>query len=114
MKTIIITKWIEPYKLLEEIKNYYEVKDFTFLGATKLTEKEKFFEELQTGSNALGLYMKNVNKYYLFTRRETFDIWDKLIEKFDFVSGDFEIDDDIEKPFTMVDMGKAEAGIIIP
>lgn len=114
MKTVIITKWIEPYKLLETVKEYYDVKEFIFNGATKLTEKENFFLELTQNKNSIGLYMKNVNKYYLFNRKEEFDIWDKLIEVFDFTTEDFETGTDTEKPFQMVDMGKAEAGIIFP
>lgn len=29
----IITKWIEPYVLLETVKKYFDVKDYTFTGA---------------------------------------------------------------------------------
>ena len=114
MKSIIITKWIEPYKLLETIKTEYNFKDFTFDGITKPMEKKKFFSELEKASNAVGLYMKNVNKYYLFTKDEPCDIWNKLTETFGFIDGDFEISDDITyKPFDMVDLGKAEASLIL-
>ena len=41
MNTIIITKWIEPYKLLETIKQDYKYQDFTFDGITKNIEKKK-------------------------------------------------------------------------
>lgn len=114
MKSIIITKWIEPYKLLETIKEYYQYKDFTFDGVSKNIEKKKFFKELENSKYTLGLYMKNVNKYYLFTRDEAFDIWPILTETFGFTENDFKITQDIELPFNMVDLGKAEAGIIIP
>ena len=50
--------------------------------------------------------MKNVNKFYLF--KGCVDI-DKL---FELTSNDYEITDKIEKPFEMIDMGKAEAGLI--
>ena len=50
--------------------------------------------------------MKNVNKFYLFKGK--IDI-DKL---FDLTPSDYEITEDLEKPFEMVDMGKAEASII--
>ena len=114
MKSIIITKWIEPYKLLETIKSEYNFKDFTFDGLSKPMEKKKFFNELEKGSNAVGLYMKNVNKYYLFTKEDSYDIWNKLTDIFGFVNGDFEISDDItNKPFDMVDLGKAEASLIL-
>ena len=114
MKSIIITKWIEPYKLLEKIKEFYQYKDYTFDGVSKNIEKKKFFKELENTNFTLGLYMKNVNKYYLFSRDDEFDIWPILTELFEFTQNDFEITQDIELPFNMVDMGKAEAGIIIP
>ena len=113
MKSIIITKWIEPYKLLETIKTEYSFKDFTFDGISKPIEKKKFFKELEISNNAIGLYMKNVNKYYLFTRDDAFDIWRKLVETFGFIDEDFEHSNDVEnKPFDMVDLGKAEASLI--
>ena len=113
MKSIIITKWIEPYKLLETIKLEYSFKDFTFDGITKPIEKKKFLKEMENSNNTIGLYMKNVNKYYLFSRDEYFDIWNKLVETFGFTDGDFETSEDVEnKPFDMVDLGKAEAGLI--
>jgi len=114
MKSIIITKWIEPYKLLETIKEDYEYQDFTFDTITKDMERKKFFKGLENKKHSLGLYMKNVNKYYLFSRDEEFNIWSKLENTFEFSNNDFEISEDINKPFNMVDLGKAEAGIIIP
>ena len=50
--------------------------------------------------------MKNVNKFYLFNGN--IDI-DKL---FELNSCDYENTENIDKPFEMVDMGKAEASII--
>ncbi len=114
MKSIIITKWIEPYKLLETIKKNYSYKDFTFDGTTKLIEKKKFFKELENSQNSLGLYMKNVNKYYFFSSDEHYDIWPTLTKTFDISENDFQFSEDIDKPFNLVDMGKAEAGLIIP
>lgn len=114
MKTFIITKWIEPYKLLETIKEYYQYQDFTFDGVTKNMQKKKFLKELENSKNSVGLYMKNVNKYYLFTREDYFDIEKTLINIFNFVQEDYIINDDITKPFEMVDLGQAEAGILIP
>lgn len=115
MQSLIITKWIEPYKLLETIKEDYQYKDFTFDGSNKLIEKKKFIKELNNSKFSLGLYMKNVNKYYLFTRNESFDILTKLEHIFELTQEDIQIcDEDINKPFDLVDIGKAEAGIIIP
>ncbi|MBD5402984.1 hypothetical protein HDR58_09370 [bacterium] len=112
MKSIIITKWIEPYKLLETIKEDYTYQDFTFDTISKNIEKKKFLKELESSQYSIGLYMKNVNKYYLFKKDCEFDVWSKLEQVFDFTDSDFIIDTDLEQPFNMVDLGKAEAGII--
>jgi hypothetical protein len=50
--------------------------------------------------------MKNVNNFYLF--EGVVDI-ETL---FGFTKSDYELTNDIDKPFEMVDMGKAEAGFI--
>lgn len=102
----IIKKWIEPYVLLETIKANNElVKDYTFDGFSKNKIKKDFLENLQKGQS-FGLYMKNVNKFYLFNG-------DIQIEKvFNLESCDFENTEDLDKPFDMVDMGKAEACFI--
>lgn len=101
----ILTKWIEPYELLEEIKKSCLMKDYIFDGSTKKTFKETFLKELEQ-PNRFGLYMKNVNKFYLF--EGTVNIEDM----FGFTSEDILVTNDINKPFDMVDMGKAEAGFI--
>ena len=44
MKNIIITKWIEPYKLLETIKEDYTYQDFTFDTISKTMEKKNFLK----------------------------------------------------------------------
>lgn len=114
MKSIIITKWVEPYKLLEYIKEFCKYSDYTFDGISKNIEKKKFLKELKNDTNKIGLYMKNVNKYYLFTNTNNTDIFDKLIEEFAFSPSDYEISEDYEeKPFTLVDLGKAEASLIL-
>lgn len=102
----IITKWIEPYVLLETLKNNCNLtKDYTFDGFSKNEIKKEFLKQLKK-ENSFGLYMKNVNKFYLFNGN--IDI-DKL---FELNSCDYENTENIEKPFEMVDMGKAEASII--
>ena len=111
MKSFIVTKWIEPYRLLESIKEFYAHKDFTFDGMNKEIQKNKFLKELENTPNSVGLYMKNVNKFYLFTRKDYFDIISKLIEIFEFIQEDY-FYTDIDKSFSLVDMAKAEAGII--
>lgn len=69
----IITKWIEPYVLLETVKKYFDVKDYNFTGANKLEIKKEFLQAIEKSSKdkiSMGLYMKNVNKFYLLTLRE--------------------------------------------
>ena len=69
----IITKWIEPYVLLETVKKYFDVKDYTFTGANKAEVKQEFLKSIEKSSKdkiSMGLYMKNVNKFYLLTLRE--------------------------------------------
>lgn len=69
----IITKWIEPYVLLESVKKYFDVKDFTFTGFNKRDVKREFLNALENSAKnviTMGLYMKNVNKFYLLTLRE--------------------------------------------
>lgn len=78
----IITKWIEPYVLLEKIKKYFDVKDFEFNGQNKQEMKEKFLQAIEYENEkqiSMGLYMKNVNKFYLLTLRENVD---KILEEF--------------------------------
>lgn len=69
----IITKWIEPYVLLEKVKKYFNVKDYTFNGTDKQQVKKEFLQAIETSgkeSISMGLYMKNVNKFYLLTLKE--------------------------------------------
>ena len=103
----ILTKWIEPYVLLETLKTHCELqKDYIFDGFTTNAIKKEFLKSLEK-EGTFGLYMKNVNKFYLF--KGIADI-DKI---FELMPQDYEVTDDINKPFDMVDMGKAEAGFIL-
>lgn len=104
----VLKKWVEPYVLLETLKKHYEMKDYTFDGFSKNNVKKEFLKALEK-ENSLGLYMKNVNKFYLFTSDNEIDL-DKV---FNFMPEDYETAEDINIPFDMVDMGKAEAGFII-
>jgi len=69
----IITKFIEPYVLLESVKKYYNLTDYTFTSQNKQEIKAKFLADLEK-SNAerisMGLYMKNVNKFYLLKLKD--------------------------------------------
>lgn len=108
MSHYIIKKWIEPYVLLETLKAHYEMKDLTFDGFSKNTIKENFIKELHN-ADSFGLYMKNVNKFYLFTGKEPLSI-EKL---FNLSPEDYYEAKDYNEALSMIDSGKAEASILI-
>lgn len=90
----IITKWIEPYVLLEKVKKYFDVKDFEFNGQNKDEVKAKFLQAIEDANAkqiSMGLYMKNVNKFYLLTLRENVD---SLISQ---ILDEFEVPDVLKK-----------------
>lgn len=69
----IITKWIEPYVLLEKVKKYFDIEEFQFDGQNKNEVKTKFLQVIEEANQkhiSMGLYMKNVNKFYLLKLRE--------------------------------------------
>lgn len=138
----IITRWVEPYVLLEKVKKYFAVEDFTFDGKTKAEMKAKLLEEIEKSSKeriSMGLYMKNVNKFYLLKLRENVDeILDEykvpeVLKTLDLIvlhkaiiskelgytqeeqmaqDGILYIKQESEA-FDMIDMGKAEASFIM-
>lgn len=108
MAHYVIKKWIEPYVLLETLKSNYEMKELIFDGFSKKTLKKEFIAELQKG-DAFGLYMKNVNKFYMFKNGAGLDM--KAL--FNFSSEDYLMDESYEEALNMVDMGKAEAALIL-
>lgn len=72
----IITKWFEPYVLLDKVKKYFDVRGFTFDGQNKNEVKTEFLKKIEEENQkqiSMGLYMKNVNKFYLLTLRENVD-----------------------------------------
>lgn len=138
----IITKWVEPYVLLEKVKKYFSVEDFTFDGKNKQEVKAQFLEEIEKASKeqiSMGLYMKNVNKFYLLKLREdvneildeyqvpevlkTLDliVLHKVIisKELEYTQEEQMAQDGIlyikqeSEAFDMIDMGKAEASFIM-
>ncbi len=103
---LILKKRIEPYDLLETLKKHYSMTDLTFDGYTKPEKKKEFMKFLQS-PDYLGLYMKNVNKFYLFKKDENSNIFAIL----GLTDNDYERSSDFDEPLNTVDMGKAEAGI---
>lgn len=138
----IITKWIEPYVLLEKVKKYFDVKDFEFNGQNKEETKAKFLQAIEDENEkqiSMGLYMKNVNKFYLLTLREDisgildeFEVPD-VLKKLDLtvlhkvlVTKEFGYTEEEQmaqqgikyikqesEAFDMIDSGKAEASFIM-
>lgn len=138
----IITKWIEPYVLLETVKKYFDVKDYTFTGANKTEVKQEFLKAIEKSSKdkiTMGLYMKNVNKFYLLTLREDvnsildeYNVPDELktldltvlhkvilTKELGFTDEEQMAQDGIKyikvenEAFDMIDLGKAEASFIM-
>ena len=138
----IITKWVEPYVLLEKIKKYFDLKDYTFNGFNKKDIKSQFLSDLEKSAKdkiSMGLYMKNVNKFYLLTLREDvnsildeYDVPDVLktldltvlhkvilTEELGFTEEEQMAQDGIKyikvenEAFDMIDLGKAEASFIM-
>lgn len=112
MNNLIIKKWIEPYRLLETVKASCRMTDLTFDGANKTEKMNKMFALLENDCGGFALYMKNVNKFYVFKPNDDFDLVSKLIEIFEFTSADYEINQDCEYALSLIDMGKAEASFI--
>ena len=138
----IITKWIEPYVLLETVKKYFDVKDYTFTGANKAEVKKEFLNAIEKSSKykiTMGLYMKNVNKFYLLTLREDvnsildeYNVPDELktldltvlhkvilTKELGFTEEEQMAQDGIKyikvenEAFDMIDLGRAEASFIM-
>lgn len=138
----IITKWIEPYVLLEKVKKYFDVAEFQFDGQSKNEVKAEFLNAIEDANQkqiSMGLYMKNVNKFYLLILREDvssildeFDVPD-VLKKLDLtvlhkvlITKEFEYSEDEQmaqngikyikqesEAFDMIDSGKAEASFIM-
>jgi len=112
MKNLVIKKWIEPYILLETVKDYCDMTDLTFDGINKLSQKEKMFSALESNEKSFALYMKNVNKFYVFTPVSDFDLLSKLVEVFSLEDEDLQICENTEEALSLIDMGKAEASFL--
>lgn len=138
----IITKWIEPYVLLEKVKKYFDLSEFEFNGQNKDEVKSKFLQAIEDANLkqiSMGLYMKNVNKFYLLTLRENvdsildeFDVPD-VLKKLDLtvlhkvlITKEFGYSEEEQmaqngikyikqesEAFDLIDMGKAEASFIM-
>ena len=69
----IITRSIDSTDLLEKVKKYFDVEEIPFDSQNKSEMKSKLLEEIENSSKeriSMGLYLKNVNKFYLLKLRE--------------------------------------------
>jgi len=112
MKNLIIKKWIEPYRLLETVKAHCILTDYTFDGSNKIAQRKKMSKDIQDDNSKFALYMKNVNKFYVFTPKNDYDLFSNLIEVFGFTAEDYEFSEDCEYALELIDMGKAEASFL--
>lgn len=138
----IITKWIEPYVLLEKVKKYFDIAEFQFDGQNKNEVKTKFLQAIEESNQkqiSMGLYLKNVNKFYLLKLREDvspilneFEVPD-VLKKLDLtvlhkvlITKEFGYSEEEQmaqngikyikqesEAFDMIDSGKAEASFIM-
>ncbi len=123
----IVTKWFQPYMILESAKKFFNLTDYTFNGISKFDTMDKFLKEIENSDKiTVGLYMKNVNKFYLLQLKEEIKEKDdisalnNLLFKNQFNSEEhydsddwIEITTDTDKAFSMIDLGKAEASFIM-
>ena len=69
----ILTRSISSADLLEKIKKYFDVEEISFDNQNKSEMKSKLLEEIEKSSKerlSMGLYLKNVSKFYLLKLRE--------------------------------------------
>lgn len=112
-QNIVLKKWSEPYVLLETLKKSYDMKDLTFDGFSKNNAKSEMFKFLSDNpGKAFGLYMKNVNKFYLFSSAEDISSKKLLTDILGFSPDDYELSDSAEGSIGLVDMAKAEAAFL--
>lgn len=113
MQNIVIKKWIEPYVLLETYKKYFTMEDITFDSISKEMSKNKMLKNIQKSEGkSFGLYMKNVNKYYVFSSSGSI-LKDDLIKYIDVTGEDCEISSDTDTALSSVDLAKAEAVLVM-
>jgi len=78
----IITKPVNTAKLMADLKNFFDVSEYSFEDKNKIQTRQKFLEELEEASKstiALGMYQKNLKKYFLFKLSKT-DAINKILE----------------------------------
>ncbi len=135
----IITRQIEPYILIEAVRKYFDVEEISFNSYNKKQAKENFLAKIEKENKkqiAMGLYMKNVNKFYVLKLKKEAkgcvdapDVLKKLdltilheliiTQEMGFTKEEQMAQDGIKyvkqelEAFDMIDNGKAEASFIM-
>jgi len=79
----IITRNLNSEKLLDDLKKYFDIKEYSFNSENKEQIRDQFTKDLESQSNeniVFGAYFKNVDKYYLISLRDK-DAVNKVLEK---------------------------------
>lgn len=112
MSCIVVNKWLEPYVILEVLKKHYSMEDLTFDSFTKSQMMQKMLLKIQDSkTNSFGVYMKNLNKFYVFNSDKNIDK-NFIISLFEFQAEDFYETDNKDEAVSAIDMAKAEVSFI--
>jgi uncharacterized protein (DUF1015 family) len=80
----IVTTDVDSDKLLNELTNYFDLAVYPFEKDKKIQVRDKFLQELENLSEkniVFGMYLKNVNKYFLFELKDKETVDKILAEK---------------------------------
>jgi len=72
----IIEKMIEPFVVIDRIQKYFDMDIIDFNSQNKFEKKAEFLEKLEIENQkqiTFGLYMKNVNKFYVLKLAKNVD-----------------------------------------
>ena len=135
----IIKRHFEHFSFIEKIKKYFEIEEFNFDSYTKAKVKAEFLakiEEENAKQISFGLYMKNVNKFFLLKLKpKMLDLIDapEVLKKLDLtvlhellITKEFGYSKEAQmaqdgikyikqesEAFDLIDSGKAEASFIM-
>ena len=135
----IIEKFIEPFVVIDRIQKYFDLEVIDFNSENKYEKKAEFLEKLEIENQkqiTFGLYMKNVNKFYVLKLAKNVDdlidapdvlkkldltvLHEVLLKKeFGFTQEELMAQDGIkyikqeQEAFDRIDMGKAQYSFIM-
>ena len=123
----IVIKWFQPYMILQAAKKYFDIHDYTFNGLNKFECMDDFLNEINSAQKiTIGLYMKNVNKFYVLVLKDGINQENDISALYNLLlNNQFDSDEhydnddwcqviqDTDKAFNMIDLGRAEASFIM-